>query len=1120
MNKRVMSLAIVLSMVLTFGFQAITFADGAATPADIVSLLSPEYRSDLNGETELKISAPGGYEKAFAYYTDAPDDKNPHPMGHTVTVGPVDLDENGIGTIKIDSNDMPNGPVMILVEAVKADGASCTGYFQFFNLKGEEWNAGMTGYDKNIKGYYDPEIALPEFINQNQAKLGRPAMQTVFADDMNYADNDDIKEHISRNGIDKTYAGHYPNHKDDRAGFFGPEKGDEMGQDFNPYRSVKGTKDSYLLMIDRVHDVETGAPDWGGITRFMTSPCLSSISEEGHSASLPDYPDWDGWTNGYTEQYLEARIFFGPAPGTWPAFWTLSDGPYKREGVFTSDDDGGKNGWRGTDEIDIVEAWHPTNSFSINIHAWNYTPVSKDTTDFGSGVKNWTSMEIAEKAGTDARVGDFMMGFHTYGCYITKDLTYYFLDGELIGSHKTLPLSYRDGNRFLINTGIDATKHQAFADGYGFDRYGDSSYTYLDWVRIWEAPNDPDTPMFDVDYDAMETQGIKPGDELKFSVKRINDAAKSSVVSYSIDLPEGWEIEGDTTFEPSTGSDLDEITLKVPLSYVDQKEIIDITPVVDGKNTDGLYIITENIDDSFGIDRVYPYYNSAKGTYEVYTEISNREDAKTASAAGKITLTADGEEYVSEFPALQPGEAYLLPPFEDVKLDKLKAKDYKFTLTREDGYERVSERKISALTLFKCDDFDFGNDGTPFDISQWEDGTSVELCEYTGNVNPEDKDDLSVTVYSKWSDNFLYIGAVAKDEDFKNANVENFGSLWDADSIQLSFDPTREYGYANAIGKEHIRLTGGINNQNVGGLGLETFLFNDYKPEDIKTNFYRSEDEKTTYYMIAIPWGAILENGVPVVDGTNVTEDIGFTMLINDRDGSDSRVWMRYMDGIGSGKRPELFGDMILSGGSTEKAEVKFIDVNEGDWFCDDVYYAVENGLFKGTSENEFSPEEAMTRAMFVTVLYRMDKPEAINAENPFKDVPNNEYYTDAVKWAVKNGIVKGTSEDTFEPDTPISRQDIAVILNRYRSYSRTAHSGVSELGSASHQLTDSEKYNNLKKTFKDADTISDYALNSVFTMNQLGIINGSEDSTIKPLDNATRAEVAAMLHRFMESIN
>ena len=1156
MKRRIIASIITFTMIIsTFMVSGVYAAaeTSTGTPPDIVSLLSPDYHADIDGVTDLKISAPGGYTEAYAYYTDAPDESNPHPLGHTVTVGPAKLDKNGIGTITIDCNEIPNGPIMIKVEAFKEDGTSCDGYFQFFNKDGEEWNAGLTGRNESIQGHYDPEIALPEFVNQHQKELGRPALRTVYADDMNYKDNKDLKAHISRSGIGKTYGGHYPNHKDDRMGFQGPEYGDERGQSYNPYRAVQGKSDSYLLMIDKKQDVAINGDGWGGITKYMTSPCLSSISEEGHSASLPEYPNWDGWTNGYTEQYMEARIYFGPNPGTWPSFWTLSNGPYKdpKTDEFRGDDSsGGRTGWRGTDELDIIEAWHTTNTFSINTHAWGYNPISRTDETYGGGIKGFTSMQVMEDAGTDALVGDFHMGFFVYGCYITKERTYYFLNNQLVGSEPTGPMSYRDGNRFLLNTGLDSTKHQAYPAGYGFERYGNENYTYVDWIRMWEAPNDPSEPIFDVEYDMVELQEINPGDKLTFKMNRVNDAAKKAKVTYEIDLPEGWKLDGKNTFPALKGRKYqDEITIDIPVSYTDYSEVINITPVVDGKEYSPTFIKTQNVDDSFSIDYVYPYYNAEKDQYDVYVKVTNSEDAPQTTSAGKIILmdNVHGDVQSIEFPVLKRGESYVLPPFENVEMTKEKTKDYTLKLVRDDGFERIVARKFSGLVAFKTEDFDFGEDGKKFDESQWAGGMEVEIGAegYEGGVSLSGDEDLHVKLYTKWSDNNLYLAAVVNDDDSVISNADSFGGLWEADSFQISFDPTRYMGYANDLGIEHIRLTGGINSMGVSGFGVETSLYNGMTGDKIKTNCYRDNNAKMTYYMMAIPWKALLPDGKPVIDEENhFAEDLGISIVVNDRDGADSRCWIRYNNGIAAGKHPEQFGDLILTEATTyvpqekpsstpaptQKPEVsgepsptsepssdaKFVDVKDDDWFHDAVYYAVEKGLFNGTSENEFSPDVAMTRAMFVTVLYRMDKSEEAKLPNPFEDVPEDEYYADAVKWAVDKGIVKGTSEVTFDPDTPISRQDISVILDRYIGYRAKTFDElpVSEPETSS---PEGDYYKLLGEKFKDAKQISDYAVSSVLLMNNLGIINGFEDDTVKPFNNATRAEVATMLKRFLE---
>jgi len=177
-----------------------------------------------------------------------------------------------------------------------------------------------------------------------------------------------------------------------------------------------------------------------------------------------------------------------------------------------------------------------------------------------------------------------------------------------------------------------------------------------------------------------------------------------------------------------------------------------------------------------------------------------------------------------------------------------------------------------------------------------------------------------------------------------------------------------------------------------------------------------------------------------------------------------------------------------------------FADVTADDWFYSDVEYALKNKLFQGTAEDTFSPELPMTRAMLVTVIYRMAGSPAVEAEGTFGDVAGDAYYYDAVAWAAEKGVVTGVGDNLFAPDAFVTREQIAVILQRYLKYA-----GI--------ELSTMQSY----AGFADEGDISDYAKDAVKLMNELGIINGKDDSgTTKfaPTDNGSRAELAAMLHR------
>lgn len=183
--------------------------------------------------------------------------------------------------------------------------------------------------------------------------------------------------------------------------------------------------------------------------------------------------------------------------------------------------------------------------------------------------------------------------------------------------------------------------------------------------------------------------------------------------------------------------------------------------------------------------------------------------------------------------------------------------------------------------------------------------------------------------------------------------------------------------------------------------------------------------------------------------------------------------------------------------------QTPFNDVNETDWFYEDVAFVLANNLFKGTAPDQFSPNTAMTRGMLVTVLYRMNGETTENmGNNSFIDVPEDEYYTVAVKWAAANGIVKGTGENTFAPNGEITREQIMTILFRYLEYVGLEYT-----------------VNDETVIFQDENFISDYAKKAVQTLNKLGIVNGKGNGIIDPLSGATRAEVAAMIHRYVRLI-
>ncbi|HMM06673.1 MAG TPA: S-layer homology domain-containing protein [Clostridiales bacterium] len=176
-----------------------------------------------------------------------------------------------------------------------------------------------------------------------------------------------------------------------------------------------------------------------------------------------------------------------------------------------------------------------------------------------------------------------------------------------------------------------------------------------------------------------------------------------------------------------------------------------------------------------------------------------------------------------------------------------------------------------------------------------------------------------------------------------------------------------------------------------------------------------------------------------------------------------------------------------------------FRDVLEGRWYVDDVLYVYEKGLMIGTGEDTFSPGDYITRGAIVTILWRLEgKPVAASAVS-FADVADGAYYAPAVVWAAEHNLVKGYGQDKFGPKDVITREQFATILYRYAVYKGYDVSGSADLSG-----------------FTDAGHISAYALPAVKWANANGLMNGTSAAHLSPQNGATRAQAAALIHRFM----
>lgn len=181
--------------------------------------------------------------------------------------------------------------------------------------------------------------------------------------------------------------------------------------------------------------------------------------------------------------------------------------------------------------------------------------------------------------------------------------------------------------------------------------------------------------------------------------------------------------------------------------------------------------------------------------------------------------------------------------------------------------------------------------------------------------------------------------------------------------------------------------------------------------------------------------------------------------------------------------------------------EIRFDDVDASAWYADGVYYVAGQGIMNGSGNGAFSPDTVMSRAMLVQVLYNLEGQPETDA-SAFTDVAADAWYADAVAWAADAGIVTGVSNTTFAPDVTMTREQIATILYRYAAYKGYDVTASNDLSG-----------------YADAGEIGSYAVEAMGWANGAGLITGSTATTLNPLGSATRAEVATILMHFLESV-
>ena len=233
-----------------------------------------------------------------------------------------------------------------------------------------------------------------------------------------------------------------------------------------------------------------------------------------------------------------------------------------------------------------------------------------------------------------------------------------------------------------------------------------------------------------------------------------------------------------------------------------------------------------------------------------------------------------------------------------------------------------------------------------------------------------------------------------------------------------------------------------------------------------------------------------------------VTPDEGYelaALTVTDKNGNDVAL-TNNGDGTYTFKMPAS-KVTVKATFTKDIVTLPFIDVHPGDWFYDPVCFVYENGLMTGTSATTFEPNTHLSRAMLVAVLHRLEgSPQASGGD--FTDVSDGDWYAQAVNWAASVGVVNGFDDGSFQPNTAITREQLAAVLRNYAAYKGL---DVTASGSLAH--------------YTDAASVSDWAKESVEWAVGSGLIGGYEDSTLRPQGTTTRAEVASVLQRALGNV-
>lgn len=363
--------------------------------------------------------------------------------------------------------------------------------------------------------------------------------------------------------------------------------------------------------------------------------------------------------------------------------------------------------------------------------------------------------------------------------------------------------------------------------------------------------------------------------------------------------------------------------------------------------------------------------------------------------------------------------------------------------------------------------------------AQLSDGTEIGPEEYLViNIRENDKSDLKLMI---------------------DAAIANLNSANDAsESLKESY---KQAITAAQLVFDDINANESEISQATTALKLATRLFDEERSKGGST--IDIDNHNTSYFTLRTTQ---CENGRLVLSSTQARK--GTSVTITAIPDKGFRVYDLVINGVSYKNKsivtiPSISENLVVSVVFRETWNCPFVDINENDWFYNEVEDVYKLNLFLGINDNNFGAYNPMTRAMLVTVLGRMSgiSPN-YNESASFNDVANGSWYTGFVEWAKDNGIINGATDSSFAPNSNISREQVAVILYRYAAF----------IGFDTSITNDKNLL-----AYEDISDVSSYATSAMQWAVENGIISGRNQSELKPKENASRAEIAVILMRFIK---